>query len=78
MIVGLPVLTSNLLEMKRLVENKSVGIVTKENTVESFKDAIENSLKQKYAEITVNVYTARKKYCWEEQENFLFKVYGNI
>ena len=75
---GLPVLTSNLLEMKRLVENESVGIVAKENTVESFKDAIENSLKQKYAVIRANVYAARKKYCWEEQEKVLFKVYENI
>ena len=78
LMAGLPVLTSNLLEMKRLVENESVGIVAKENTVESFKDAIENSLKQKYAVIRANVYAARKKYCWEEQEKVLFKVYENI
>lgn len=78
MMAGLPILTSNLPEMKHLVENESVGIVAKENIVESFKDAIENSLKQKYAVIRANVYTARKKYCWEEQEKVLFKVYENI
>lgn len=59
--------------MKRLVENKSVGIVTKENTVESFKDAIENSLKQKYAEITVNVYTARKNIVGKSKRIFYLK-----
>lgn len=78
LMAGLPVLTSNLLEMKRLVENEGVGIVAKENTVESFKDAVEISLKQKYAVIRANVYASRKKYCWEEQEKVLFKVYENI
>ncbi|MBD3843865.1 MAG: glycosyltransferase, partial [Campylobacterales bacterium] len=54
LMAGLPVLTSNLYEMKRLVESESVGIVASENTVEGFKQAVENSLNQDYAEIQKN------------------------
>ena len=41
---GLPVLTSNLFEMKHLVEAHDVGIVAGDNTAEGFKLAIEVSL----------------------------------
>ncbi|MBF4328677.1 glycosyltransferase, partial [Vibrio anguillarum] len=46
LMAGLPVLTSNLFEMKRLVEIEGVGIVAEENTVEGFRKAIELSLNQ--------------------------------
>tara|TARA_B110000971_G_C20020742_1_gene506216 strand:- start:138 stop:1262 length:1125 start_codon:yes stop_codon:yes gene_type:complete len=75
MMAGLPVLISNLFEMKRLVEMEGVGIVAKENTVESFKEAVVSSLEQNYLAIQKNVFEARKRYCWEEQQKVLEGVY---
>lgn len=75
LMAGLPVLTSNLFEMKRLVEKEGVGIVAEENTVDGFKKAVEASLNQDYAAIQKNVFAARKKYCWEEQEKVLKEIY---
>lgn len=75
LMAGLPVLTSNLFEMKRLVETEGVGIVAEENTVEGFRNAVEASLSQDYGVIQQNVFAARKKYCWEEQEKVLKEIY---
>lgn len=75
LMAGLPVLTSNLFEMKRLVETEGIGIVAKENTLEGFKKAVEASLDQDYGAIQENVFAARKKYCWEEQEKVLRDIY---
>ncbi|HGF7535547.1 TPA: glycosyltransferase [Vibrio cholerae] len=75
LMAGLPVLTSNLFEMKRLVEAENVGIVAEENTVEGFKKAVEASLNQEYSIIQQNVFKARKEYCWEEQEKVLKEIY---
>ncbi|EGQ8224090.1 TPA: glycosyltransferase family 4 protein [Vibrio cholerae] len=78
LMAGLPVLTSNLFEMKRLVETEGVGIVAEENTVDGFKKAVEASLNQDYATIQKNVFAVRKKYCWEEQEENLKHIYEGL
>lgn len=78
LMAGLPVLTSNLFEMKRLVETENVGVVAKENTAHSFKVAIEASLNQDYDVIRENVFSVRKKYCWEEQEKVLKEIYNAL
>ncbi|ROQ47067.1 glycosyltransferase involved in cell wall biosynthesis [Marinobacter sp. 3-2] len=78
LMAGLPVLTSNLYEVRRLVESEGVGIVAHENTVASFRAAVIDSLKQDYSAIQANVFSARKRYCWEEQEKVLKEVYDNI
>ncbi|WP_166253973.1 glycosyltransferase family 4 protein [Marinobacter salicampi] len=78
LMAGLPVLTSNLYEMKKLVETEGVGIVAEDNTVEGFRKAVIRSLAQDYKAIQKNVFDARKKYCWEEQEKTLGKIYGAL
>lgn len=77
LMAGLPVLTSNLYEMKRLVETEGVGIVAVDNTVAGFKKAVTASLEQDYAEIQKHVYEVRKQYCWEEQEKVLKEIYSD-
>ena len=72
---GLPVLTSNLPEMKQLVETEGVGIVAEENTIEGFKKAVQDSLMLNYKGTQQRVFAARKKYCWEEQEKVLKEIY---
>lgn len=78
LMAGLPVLTSNLFEMKRIVEAEGVGIVAEENTLEGFKKAVTDSLQQDYVTIQHNVSKARNKYCWEEQEKVLKEIYPEI
>ncbi|MFL1455729.1 glycosyltransferase [Marinobacter sp. GN3S48] len=78
LMAGLPVLTSNLYEMKRLVEVEGVGIVAEDNTVEGFRMAVSDSLAQDYAATQKNVFVCRKKYCWEVQEKVLNEVYGAL
>lgn len=72
---GLPILTSNLYEMKRLVEAEKIGIVAQDNTVNGLKMAVISSLNQNYAEIQANVHKAREHYCWEKQESALKEIY---
>lgn len=75
---GLPVLTSNLFEMKNLVEAEGVGIVANENTVGGFRKAVLLSLEQDYKVVHENTLKARKKYCWEEQEKILLGAYEKL
>lgn len=78
LMAGLPVLTSDLVEMRRLVEDEGVGIVAKDNSVEGFRDAVRSSLNQDYRLVYENVLRARRKYCWEEQEKVLLELYEKL
>ena len=78
MMAGLPVLVSNLYEMKRLVEAHEVGIVAAENSVQSFKQAVEMSVNQNYGKTVENVIKASEFFCWEAQEKVLREVYRDI
>lgn len=78
LMAGLPVLTSNLHEMKRLVDTENVGIVTQENTVEGFREAIAASLNQDYKAVQEKVFEARRRYCWEDQEKVLKEIYDDL
>lgn len=75
LMAGLPVLTSNLYEMKRLVESEGVGIVADDNTVKGFMLAVENCIKLDYPSTQLNVYNARKKYSWEQQIHVLLSAF---
>lgn len=75
LMAGIPVITSNLVEMRRLVETEEVGVVAEHNTVGGFHQAVISSVSQQYIMIQNNVLEARKKYCWEEQEKVLKEVY---
>jgi glycosyltransferase involved in cell wall biosynthesis len=75
LMAGIPVLTSNLFEMKRLVESYKVGIVADDNTVDGVKRSVEASLLQNYHEIRDNLLRVKKEFCWENQEKILLDVY---
>ncbi|XKE47245.1 glycosyltransferase family 4 protein [Halomonas organivorans] len=78
LMAGIPVMTSNLVEMKRLVEREGVGIVAKDNTVDGFRHAIAASIEQDYDAVLGNVHRAREKYCWENQVKVLKEVYDAV
>ena len=75
LMAGLPIVTSNLVELRRLVNGEGVGIMSKDNTVECIENALVAALELDYPATRQNVFAARRKYCWEAQETILKKLY---
>jgi hypothetical protein len=78
LMAGLPVIVSNLHEMRRLVKKHGIGSIANENTVEGFKVGIQNILCLDYEKLRQNVEMTNKLYCWEQQETVLKKVYAGL
>jgi len=78
MMANLPVIVSNLPEMKAIVQKYEVGVVAKEQSVEALKIAIEESLKFDINELAQNLESVRKIYNWQEQERVLLQVYEGL
>jgi glycosyltransferase involved in cell wall biosynthesis len=75
---GIPVIVSNLYEMKSLVEKYQVGIVSKENTVQGLENAIKEVVKLNQDDLNKNIQKVKKIYNWEEQEKKLIKIYKEL
>jgi len=73
-----PVIVSNLPEMKKVVEQHSVGVVAKENTIEGLEDAIEEAMSLDIDKVNKNIKNIKKIYNWEEQEKKLFALYKEV
>ena len=78
MMVGLPVIVSNLPEMKKVVETFNVGVVLDENTINGITEAVEKSVKLDRKILEDNLKLVRDKYNWEEQEIMLLNVYNEL
>lgn len=78
LMAGIPVIVSNLYEMKRFVELNKIGIVTKENTSDGLKEAINEAMKLDKEELQTNIQKLKSVYNWEEQEKVLLKVYKDL
>ncbi len=78
LMAGIPVLTSNLFEMRRMVEAESVGLVAESNDLEGFMKALELALDLDIVEMRRNVELVQRRYCWEEQEAVLKVVYAKL
>lgn len=74
----IPVIVSNLYEMKRLVEAHNVGEVAVENTPCGFIKAVENISRKDYNLLVENVKKIKQKYNWQEQEKILLNVYKSL
>jgi glycosyltransferase involved in cell wall biosynthesis len=74
----IPVIVSNLYEMKRLVESNKIGIVAETNTPYGLKMAIEQAVKLDKKELRINIQKLKSIYNWEEQEKVLLKVYREL
>ncbi len=78
LMAGIPVLTSNLFEMRRLVESESVGLVAESNDSKGFIRALESALELDREEMREKVLRVRQRFCWEEQEKVLGDVYAKF
>jgi len=74
----IPVIVSNLYEMKRLVEDNNIGVVAEENTPDGLKDAIVKATRLEGDELNKNIRKAKEIYNWEEQEKILLDIYKGL
>ena len=74
----LPVIVSNLVEMKRLVENNNIGVVAKQNTPEGLKEAIQKAVLLDKESLHINIQKVKEVYNWQEQEKVLLEVYKEL
>lgn len=74
----IPVIVSNLYEMKRLVESNKIGTVAKENSPDGLKEAIKEALMLDKVELQANIKKLKTIYNWEEQEKVLLNVYERL
>jgi len=73
-----PLLVSNLPEMKKIVEEHAVGVVAKENTKKGLEDAIEDAMSLNRDEVIQNIKNIKKIYNWEAQEKILLELYRGL
>ena len=74
----IPVIVSNLFEMKRLVEDNHIGVVAEENDTKGLKKAIEEAVLLDQNELQENIQKVKEIYNWEEQEKVLLEVYKEL
>ena len=74
----IPVIVSNLYEMKRLVSGNNIGVVALENTVKGLSDATKKALSLDKEELHKNILHVKKTYNWENQEKVLLKAYEEL
>ena len=71
----IPVIVSNLYEMRKLVDKYKIGVVAKENSPKELKEAIKEAMSLDRNELLENIKKVKKIYNWEEQEKILLEVY---
>jgi len=73
-----PVIVSNLPEMRKVVQEGNIGIVLEEETLEGITRAIKEAVALDKNQINDNLKKVKKIYNWEEQERALLEVYGAL
>ncbi len=74
----LPVIVSNLPEMKSLVMENDIGVVAEDDSVLSLKNAIDKIVKMEYNNFKSGLHASKLKYNWENQEKKLLNLYGEL
>jgi glycosyltransferase involved in cell wall biosynthesis len=74
----IPVIVSNLIEMRRLVENNRIGIVAKSNTLAGLQEAITEALQLDKKILQKSIQIVKNIYNWEEQEKVLLNLYKDL
>jgi len=73
-----PMIVSNLPEMRRVVEKNQIGVVLEEESVEGVLHAINQAVKMDRNNINQNLKKVKEIYNWEEQERVLLAVYKEL
>lgn len=75
---GLPVIVSDLKEMKKFVEENNVGYVVDSTDSDKVIELLKNISKEDAKEFNKNLEIVAKKYSWEEQEKVLINIYNSL
>jgi len=78
MMAEIPVIVSNLPQMKQFVEENDVGVVVKENTILGFKKSIQEALMLDKKRVLSNIKKVREYYNWSKQEKVLLELYREL
>ena len=78
MMAGIPVICSNLIEMKNVVNNHNLGLVAKTNDSQGFLESVKLSDSFDYPQLVESISTARTIFNWEQQEKVIFSMYDNL
>ncbi len=74
---GVPILCSDLPEMKKIVQGYDVGEVLKENTPKQIATQIMDIFeKNKTATWKTNIIKAKKELCWQKEEKILIEIFN--
>jgi len=74
----IPMIVSNLPEMKQMIIDNHIGVVAKDNTPEGLKEAIIKAVKLDKNILKQNILKVKKIYNWEEQEKVLLACYKEL
>ena len=75
---GLPVIVSNMKEMREMVEKYDMGIVVKEETVDSINKAIDKILESNTKQMKRNARKCSQDNAWEKQEIKMIDEYKRV
>jgi glycosyltransferase involved in cell wall biosynthesis len=75
---GLPILVTDLPEMKRLVDAYRCGVVMASDTTEGIFAAVEKIMAEDLSVYSANARKLAERYNWEEQEKVLLSVYREV
>lgn len=75
---GLPVIVSNLIEMRTIVEKYKIGFIVKKNTIDELSKILIKLDKVDYKKMKNNLLKIAKIYSWENQEKKLINIYQNF
>lgn len=74
----IPVIVSNLAEMKKIVNQYGLGVVAQENSVVGIRQAINEMQNFDLEKFVENVKEFKSVYNWETQEQSLLKIYSSL
>jgi glycosyltransferase involved in cell wall biosynthesis len=76
--VGLPVIVSNMKEMRELVEKYDMGIIVYDDKIESINDAIDKILQSDIKQMKKNARKCAEENSWEKQEVKMINEYKRV
>jgi len=78
LMADLPVIVSDLPEMRQIIEENKVGVVARANSSVGLKEAIEEAMRLDREVLQKNIQEVKKIYNWEAQEKVLLGVYEGL
>lgn len=74
----IPVIVSNLPEMKRVIKTYGIGVVAEENTPQGLLTAIQEAQNLDKRMLREKIKEVKKRYNWQTQEKVLIEVYKEL